>query len=557
MENSKSKSKKVAYFTMEIGLENEMPTYSGGLGVLAGDVVRSFADLKVPSVCVTPLNRRGYCKQELDDQGNQIDSPDDWNHEKFLTKLKAEANVKVEGREVKVEAWQKKVEGNDGFDVPVIFLDTNLEENEKKDRKITDRLYSGDDKHRLAQEIVLGIGGFRILKDLGYEVEKYHMNEGHSALLTLDLLKEHDMERDPVRESCVFTTHTPVSGGHDKFPYEMVEEVLGDFVPLETLKDLTTDEHLHMTILALNLSGYSNAVSKRHEEVSEKMFPKYSFDSITNGVHIPTWTSESFEKIYDKHIPEWRKNPSRLRHIKRAPNQEIRKAHQNEKEKLINLVNQRQEAEFSEDILTLGFARRAVPYKRADLLFYDIDRLRELSKIGKGLQAVFAGTAHPQVKRGKNLIKKIHQYAEELEEDIKIAYLEDYDMELGKRMTTGSDVWLNNPERPREACGTSGMKAALNGVPQLATLDGWWIEGYLEGKTGWAIGPKPKEDPVENSDEEDANDLYRKLEKSVLPKFYKDPDGWNEIMSNSIAYNGAHFSSRRMVKEYISNAYLD
>lgn len=555
MASSENKTERVAYFTMEIGLESEMSTYSGGLGILAGDVVRSFADLETPAVCITQLNRKGYCKQKLNDEGDQIDSPDEWNHEKFLEKLPVRASVQVEGREVKVSAWRRYIEGDEGFTVPVIFLDTNLEENDERDRRITDRLYGGGQRYRLAQEIVLGIGGARILKELGYRIRKYHMNEGHSALLTLELLKEHDMNHDPVRELCAFTTHTPVAGGHDEFSYDLVKEVLGDLVPLETLKKLSSEDCLHMTILALNLSGYHNAVSKRHEEVSGDIFPDHSFDSITNGVHVPTWTSESFEEVYDEHLPGWRSNPSKLRHATRVPGPKLWEAHQKEKGKLIDLVNERKDIGMSEDILTLGFARRAAPYKRADLMFYDIEKLTKISEEAGDFQAIFAGISHPKVESGKELIREIYQYAEELRDRIKIAYLEDYDMNMGKIMTSGSDVWLNNPDRPREACGTSGMKAALNGVPQLATLDGWWIEGHLEGKTGWSIGPSPRQDGEEYSDEEDAKNLYNKLENSVIPKFYEDRDGWIELMRNSISFNGAHFSSRRMVQEYISNAY--
>ncbi len=545
----------IAYFTMEVGLESDMHTYSGGLGVLAGDTLRSFADLGVPAVGVTLLNKEGYCSQSLDGQGRQTDTSDEWNPEDFLERLSTTAAVEIEGEEVSIGVWKREVESTEGSFVPIFFLDTDMESNEEKFRDVTSSLYGGDDRYRLSQEIVLGIGGVRILDELGYQVEKYHLNESHSSLLALELLKRNDMNPDSVRDQCVFTTHTPVASAHDKFPYDLVEEVLGDYVSIETLKELSQEDGLHMTVLALNLSGYVNAVSKRHGEVSQEMFPEYSIDSITNGIHTEKWVSEAFGKIYDDQLPGWRRDPYKLKHAVRIPKEEIWQAHLSEKEKLIGAVNENTDVEMNSMVFTIGFARRAAPYKRADLFFYDTDRLIRMAKESGDFQVLFAGKAHPRGDKSKEMIEKVTSHIRELGDDIKMAYLEDYDMKWGALLTSGVDLWLNTPERGREACGTSGMKAALNGVPQLGTLDGWWIEGHLEGVTGWRIGGEPGEE-TDDAYGKDSADLYEKLEESIIPCFYADRKDWVQVMRNSIAFNASYFNSHRMVKEYLLNAYF-
>lgn len=547
--------KQIVYFTMEVALDPEMNTYSGGLGVLAGDTMKSFADLGIPTLGVTQINEEGYCDQKIDEEGNQIDAAESWNPSDFLEPIPSEVSVNIEGKRVKIGGWKKKIVGDNGFTVPMIFLDTNLEDNLEEQRDITKRLYGGDQKYRLMQEIVLGIGGVRLLEELDYDIDIYHMNESHSSLLALELLKRLDMKRDEVRDKCVFTTHTPEGSGHDKFSYDLVEEVLGDYMPISTLKELSRDENLHMTELAFNLSGYVNGVSKRHSEVSKEMFPGYSIDAITNGVHIPRWVSESFREVYDEHLPGWRKDPFKLKQAMRIPDDDLWEAHLEEKDKLIDYVNENTDVEMKDRVFTIGFARRAAPYKRADLIFYDLDRLVKIAKEVGDFQVLFAGKAHPQADLSKEVIKKVYQKTKNLKEDIKMAYLENYGIELGALLTSGVDIWLNTPERGREACGTSGMKAACNGIPQLGTLDGWWIEGHIEDVTGWKIGLKPEE-KVDNADEIDASDLYDKLEEKIIPKFYANKKGWIRTMKDSISFNASYFNTHRMVREYLLNAYI-
>lgn len=560
MIRSIGESGRVAYFTMEIALDSGMPTYCGGLGVLAGDTIRSFTDLGVPAVGVTLLYRKGYCRQKLDENGNQKDLPDEWKPQNFLKLLPPKVSVKVSGRRVKVRAWQKEVKGAKGFPVPVIFLDTNLKENDERAMEITSYLYggrpyAGDPEYRLAQEIVLGIGGVRMLEKLGFtDIKKFHMNEGHSALLTLELLRKYNLDLRAVRRLCVFTTHTPVTGGHDRFPYSLVGKILGEFVPLSIIKKLSGRKLLNMTKLAISLSGYTNGVSKRHGELSRKMFSGYHIDSITNGIHSVTWTSESFRKIYDRYTPGWRADPFKLKHAIRIPKEDIWRAHLKEKKKLIDYINKVTNVGMSYKTFTMGFARRAIPYKRANLLFHDPDRLVRIAKNVGNFQVLFTGKAYPADKEGKELIREIFGHISRLKDEIKIAYLENYNLRQAELLASGVDLWLNNPRRPLEACGTSGMKAAHNGVPQLSVLDGWWIEGHLEGVTGWSIGPEPGR-RVRNSDEEDAEDIYSKLENVIIPLFYENREKWVGVMRNAIALNASFFNTHRMVREYILNAY--
>ena len=554
--------RRIAYFSMEIGLDSRIPTYSGGLGILAGDTLRSFADLKVPVVAVTLLHGKGYFYQKLDATGSQTELPIQWTPSDFLELLPDKITVEIENRTVTVQAWQYNLKSVDeNYFVPILFLDTDIPANTDYDRTLTDYLYGGDDKYRLAQEVVLGLGGVRMFRKLGYtDIKKYHMNEGHASLLILELLRENkrNEERmfnfDVVRNLCVFTTHTPVPAGHDKFSYDLVRNTLGDFFPLDVLKTLGGEENFNMTLLALNLSEYINGVAKKHGEISREMFPGYPIDSITNGVHPYTWASESFRKLYNKHIPGWTKDPFTLRHIISIPETEMWNAHMEAKKKLIDYINKESNAGMDYETFTIGFARRASTYKRAGLLFFDVARLIDISRKTGKIQIVFAGKAHPKDIPGKELIKRIFEYIHKIKNDIKIVYLENYDMELGKMVTSGVNLWLNTPLRPKEASGTSGMKASLNGVPSFSILDGWWIEGCIEGVTGWSIGGKSIE---ENSSEKDAQDLYKKLENIIIPMFYRDREQWLNIMRYCVAFNASFFNTHRMVHEYVLNAYLE
>ncbi|MBA4392029.1 MAG: alpha-glucan family phosphorylase, partial [Desulfobacca sp.] len=498
-----TKEPKIAYFSMEIGIHSGIPTYSGGLGVLAGDTIKSSADLDLPMVAVTLIYEKGYFRQELDQNGRQIEHPVIWDPSKFMTLLSPKISLEIEGRKVSVQAWHYTVKSFTGGKLPVFFLDTDLEENVPEDREITSFLYGKDQAYRLKQEIVLGIGGARMLKKLGFEIKKYHLNEGHASLLTLELL--HNFQKpieevwdeklvwdvDRVKELCLFTTHTPVEAGHDRFSYELVQRILGEFIPLDVLKGLAGQDVLNMTLLALNLSEFVNGVAKKHGEVSRTMFPGYKINAITNGVHSYTWTYESFKRLYDKYLPGWANEPELFVRIGRIPDNELWEAHMEAKKALFTFIRESAGIEMSPDLLTLGFARRATAYKRADLLFSDLERL---IAIGSGkIQIIYAGKAHPNDGPGKVLIEHIFSFKEKLKDKIRLIYLPNYDMDLALKLVSGVDIWLNTPLRPREASGTSGMKAAHNGVVNFSVLDGWWIEGHIEGYTGWSIGPSPTE----------------------------------------------------------------
>lgn len=559
-ERIRKKERRIAYFSMEIGLESKMPTYSGGLGVLAGDTIKSSADLKVPIVAVTLIYKKGYFRQEIDEKGAQHELPYKWNPRKFMKLRPQTVIVHIEGRPVKVQAWEYRVRGATGYTVPVFFLDTDIDGNSDYDRSLAYQLYGGDEKYRLAQEAILGIGGVRILRELGYRhVVRYHMNEGHSSLLTLELLRQKDIidpesrKVDDVRKMCVFTTHTPVPAGHDQFSYTLVAEILGEFLPLATVKAFGGEDSLNMTRLALNLSHYVNGVAKEHQRVSREMFPGYQIDSITNGVHAWTWAGDSFRELFSRFIPGCKNEPTSLRYAINLPGEEIWKAHMEAKQKLVDYVNATTEAEMDCDVLTIGFARRATAYKRADLVFTDIARLRRIAGSKGKIQFIFAGKAHSRDTEGQKMIKKIMRTAKRLEGKIEVVYLENYDMNLARLLVSGVDVWLNTPRRPQEASGTSGMKAAINGVPSLSVLDGWWIEGCIEGMTGWAIGTL---DENEATDRECAKSLYEKLEKVVIPTFYNDREKWIEIMQLCIAINGSFFNTHRMVHQYVMSAYI-
>lgn len=542
----------VAYFSMEIGLEASIPTYAGGLGVLAGDTLRAASDLGLPMTAITLVHRSGYFRQRIDPSGAQIDEPARWSPEERLEAVDARPTVTLEGRQVALRAWRYVVEGAGGHEVPVYLLDADLPENAAEDRGITDRLYGDGPRARLRQEAVLGLGGVALLEALGIEPEVHHLNEGHSALLALALL-EREGSLEPVREACVFTTHTPVAAGHDRFPEDTVREILGG-ERADRLASIGALEggDLHMSRLALAVSRWTNGVSLRHAEVSREMFPDHSIDAITNGVHVPTWVSPAFATLFDGRVPGWREENANLRHAVAIPLEEIRAARAEAKRALVGLLARRGHGEFAEDVFTIGFARRATAYKRADLLFTDLGRLRDLAERYGGLQVVYGGKAHPKDADGQAMIRRVVEAGRDLGEDVRVVWLEEYDMALAAPLVAGVDVWLNNPRKPLEASGTSGMKAALNGVPNLSVLDGWWIEGCVEGVTGWAIGSGPR-DPSEA--DEEADSLYRTLDEAVLPTWRGDPDGWARIARASIALNGSWFSARRMLMQYVERAY--
>lgn len=536
-----AKSKKVAYFSMEIGLESDIPTYSGGLGILAGDTLKSAADLGLPLAGVSLIYHKGYVKQKLNEVGSQCEEPASWNVSSKFEPLPNEVSLKFEGRNVKIKSWKYSIKGQSGHEVPIYFLDTDIEGNAEIDKKATHYLYNGDDYFRLLQEAILGIGGVRMLKSLGYDAETYHMNEGHASLLTLELLRERGWNNENVKKSCTFTTHSPVAG-HDSFDYHLVERTLRQAIPGH-VRDIAGKDMFNMTLLALNMSRYTNAVSKKHAEVSKGLFPNFNIDYITNGVHPYTWTFKSFQKLYDEHIPGWRSDPKLLEHASEIPNEKIWAAHEEAKKELLKRT-----PGFDHNLLTIGYARRAVHYKRMGLIFSDLERL---IRIGQGkLQLLYAGKAHPNNYEGKETIQHIVQLSKKLEGKIKLVFLEDYDMELGHHLTSGCDIWLNHPIVPLEACGTSGMKSCHNGVPHFSTLDGWWPEGYEEDVTGWAIGNTDGSD-----DAKDTKSFYDKLENKIMPLYYNNREKWIEMMKKVISINAPKFNSHRMAKEYAQKAY--
>jgi starch phosphorylase len=545
---------------MEIAIHRSMPTYSGGLGVLAGDTLRSAADLGVPLVAFTLLHRKGYFQQHLDSTGMQSEEVQSWNPADFCTEEPARITVLVEDRIVTVRAWRYNLEGRFGHVVPIYLLDTDLDGNSGWDRGLTDHLYGGDTNYRLQQEIVLGMGGVRMATALGLQVNVYHMNEGHAALLTLALLESQlgggplgaatDTDIERVRSRCVFTTHTPVPAGHDRFSTEQAIRILGSDRTARLQKQgCFHDGLLNMTLLALRFSRYANGVAMQHGKVSREMFPEFNIDTITNGVHAPTWVSEPVQQVLDEHIPAWRRDNLYLRNVIDLPEAKIISAHARAKEELLAEVGLRTGLMLNPKVLTLGFARRAATYKRATLMFTDPQRLAEIAAEAGGLQILYAGKAHPQDSPGKSLIQQVVDEAARFSnETLRIVYLEDYAWDLGALLTAGVDVWVNTPKRPYEASGTSGMKAALNGVPSLSILDGWWIEGCIEGVTGWAI-----EDGA--NDEEEAQSLYQKLETAVVPLYLAAPEKWARLMRTTIAFNGSFFNTNRMVKQYTRNSY--
>lgn len=558
------KSPSIAYFSMEIALDPDMPTYSGGLGMLAGDTLRSAADLGAAVVAVTLVYRKGYFRQHLDPAGNQSEQPQQWEPERTLKQIEGRVSVEIEQRQVWIRAWQYEVIGIDGDIVPVYLLDTNLPENAEDDRHLTDSLYGGNERYRLCQEIILGLGGFQLLRKLGHDrIQAYHMNEGHSALLALGLLERRldqsfagrvkQLDIDGIAHMCIFTTHTPVPAGHDQFPKPLVQQLLGaEWLDLLEQTQALHDDSLNMTYLALRFSGYVNGVAMRHGEVSRGMFPNYAISAITNGVHARTWTSPAFSELFDHYIPAWRADNNYLRYAISIPLEDIRAAHGRSKDALFAKIRERTGVALDPKIFTMGFARRASTYKRANLLFQDRERMKRIARDVGPIQIVYAGKAHPRDEGGKKIIREVFQGASSLADTIRTVYVENYDMHWGRLITSGVDIWLNTPMRPQEASGTSGMKAALNGVPSFSVVDGWWAEGWIEGVTGWAIGnTEAVEDPAS-----ELATLYDKLERQILPMFYGTSNRYTEVMRSAIALNGSFFNTQRMVQQYLANAYI-
>jgi glycogen phosphorylase len=603
-EHAEHKAHIIAYFSAEFGLHNSLPIYSGGLGILSGDHAKEASDLGIPLIGVGFMYPQGYFRQRIPSHGWQeaVYEQLDMSEAPILPAIDEDGNevkisVHLGDREVFARLWRVDVGRTRLF-----LMDTDVDENDPWERELSARLYSGNSELRIRQEIMLGIGGVRALRKMGVQPTVWHMNEGHSAFLILEIIRERvaggqsfPEAAAAVRARTIFTTHTPVPAGHDAFPFHMVEQYFNGYwdelgLSREAFLDLGKHEEtwgtaFNMTVLALKMAGQSNGVSKLHGEISRQMWqgvwPDRPVDEVpithvTNGIHVPTWIPAESDNLFKKFLaPDWQDrhdDPAIWQRLGDIPDAELWELHQHLKRKMIAFFRERIRRSWvrgnadptqaltsgtllDPEALTVGFARRFATYKRAFLIFSDFERLqRLLLDRNRPVQLVFAGKAHPADDPGKVLIQNIYNMAKHHQFGGRVAFIEDYDMHMARYLVQGVDVWLNTPRRPREASGTSGQKAALNGVANLSVLDGWWVEGY-NGGNGWAIGENRQYENAEQQDQEDAVDLYRLLEEEVVPLFYdrdRDniPRGWVAIMRETIRSNAPQFSSRRMLKDY-------
>ncbi|GJL55026.1 MAG: alpha-1,4 glucan phosphorylase [Nitrospirales bacterium] len=600
----------IAYFSAEFGLHNSVPIYSGGLGILAGDHLKEASDLGVPLVGVSFMYRQSYFRQVIGLDGWQVAKYENLNQQDLpvqpaLTASGTQCRIAVElsHRSVTCVVWKVFVGRT-----CLYLLDTDVPENTPDDRQLSARLYGGDKPVRLAQEMILGMGGVKALRALGIHPQAWHANEGHAAFLHVERLQEYVQQGmaipraiEAIRQNSVFTTHTPVEAGHDFFSHQLIEEYFAGFWKqcgfskqafLEFGKHPNDSvEHFHMTALGIYFSSLVNGVSAEHGRVSRRMWQclwpdlqerDVPIQHVTNGVHVPTWIASEMNHLYSKYLgPDWMSesdNSAMWQRILEVPDHEIWEVRQVLKRKLLNFIRHRIRSGWVSGrlhaeqvlpggtfldpyVLTIGFGRRFATYKRANLLFRDLDRLRAILKDRwRPVQFIFAGKAHPADEPGKQLIHEVYRYAQSREMGGRIAFLEDYDMHVAKFLVQGVDVWLNNPRAPFEASGTSGQKAALNGVPNLSVLDGWWKEGY-DGSNGWAFPTTSKPLDEQAQDDHDANVLYTVLEEEVIPLYYqcdqdRVPHGWVTIVKNAIRTNAPQFSARRMLKEYVDKFYI-
>ena len=544
-----NKQFEIAYFSAEIGISSSIPTYSGGLGVLAGDHIKAAGDAGISMCAITLLYKEGYFKQRIDEEGVQTETYPRFDPDPLIKQMDLNFSIQLRNRKVFIQVFKFEYVADSGDRVPIFFLDTDTDKNIDEDRFITHRLYSGDKDHRILQESVLGFGGIKLLQKLEQNsIKTYHMNEGHCSFLVLSLLRHFKGDADKVKSLCHFTTHTPVPAGHDHFSLDRTKNILNDFIPDDiVLPSIEKSQRLHMTELGLHFSRSANGVSELHGDVAQNQFPWASIGFITNGVHHSYWMGTTFKNIFDKYLPGWRLDPDKLLEIDSVPDQILLEAHLSRKKRLLTYANSQTGKALDMETLTIGFARRSATYKRAQLLFNDLEKLRLLGH--KKIQIIYSGKAHPKDTGGKELIRQIVTKAKSLFGSIKIIYLENYDMWLGRLITSGVDVWLNTPLRPNEASGTSGMKATLNGVPNLSILDGWWAEGCDHKVNGWAIG-----DPNHPDDQKDAEHLYYLLENQIIPMFYDNKKKWIGIMKQAIK-TGVRFTAFRMINEYKNQYY--
>ena len=534
----------IAYLSAEIGLYSELHTYSGGLGVLAGDHLKSAADEGIDIAAVTLLYREGYGRQHLDSEGNQTETYPDLDPSRHLRDTGLELEIPLDGHVLNSKIWKTVIKGIGGHEVPVYFLDTRHTSNEDRHLKLSDRLYAGGDDMRVRQEYLLGVGGIRALKILGHwPLKGLHLNEGHCSFAGLEMLRQ-GWTREQCSKRTLFTTHTPVAAGHDKFDWDLVNNVTGDLIGGPEREIATHEGLCSMSHLGIGMAGRVNAVSHLNAEVASKMFPEVAIEPITNGVHHTSWISPTMARLYDEELDGWRSDGSLLEKAQILSDTGLERARAESRAVLRELVRSMTGIELDGNRLTVGFARRFATYKRASLVFRDIQRLNQMGS-GK-LQFVFSGKAHPRDEGGKRLIKEVFAASKELE-DIPVAFLEDYSMATGLAMTSGVDVWLNTPVRPMEASGTSGMKAVMNGVPNLSILDGWWPEACEHGENGWGIGKKEED----RDDDRDAESLYSIMEAEVIPTWSSSRSNWTRMMKNAISV-GPRFTGQRMIRDYKS-----
>lgn len=544
-----NKDYEIAYFSAEIGISSSLPTYSGGLGVLAGDHIKAAGDIGINLCAITLLYREGYFRQRVDEDGIQSETYPKFDPHPLLKKIKNKFTLRLRERNVWIQVYRFDYKGQGGAIIPIYFLDTDIEDNFDDDRIITQRLYSGNKNHRILQEAILGFGGMQLLEDLNQNrIKKYHMNEGHCSFLVLSLYEKFKGDIEKIKSLCHFTTHTPVPAGHDHFSEKRVKKLLYGLIPDDLkLPSLVQNGRLHMTELGLYFSDSANGVSKLHGTVARDQFPWTNIGHITNGVHHSYWMASPLKRMFNKYIPEWTKNPKLLLKVDDIPDEVLWEAHIERKMYLLGYANSQVTKALDANTLTIGFARRAATYKRAQLIFNDMNRLESLGR--NKIQIVFSGKAHPNDSEGKELIRQIVKKSQAMFGKVKIIFLENYNMWLGRMITSGVDVWLNTPLRPNEASGTSGMKATLNGIPNLSVLDGWWEEGCKDGINGWAVG-----NPENPNDKKDADHLYSTLENDVIPTFYEDRKKWIKMMREAIK-TGIDFTAHRMIKEYESKYY--
>ncbi|MCA9380688.1 alpha-glucan family phosphorylase [Candidatus Dojkabacteria bacterium] len=533
---------------MEIGLKNEIKEYAGGLGILAGDTLKTAADMGVDIVGVSILYKNGYFKQQLAEDGEQIEAADSWDYENLLQNTGVKVSVPINNDTLHIEIWKYEITGITGKINPVYFLNTDIEENSQENRYISFNLYTPYNNTRIRQEIALGIGGVMALKAMGHPTfDVYHLNESHAAFAIAALRDMLGSKEDAKKHVC-FTTHTPAEHGHIIHSRSEIESILSPEYSSLLVEDYENDS-LHLTKFSLLNSKFHNAVSEKHSEVSSKMFDM-PIPGITNGIHVSSWASKHFQKLFDEKISTWRNYPEDLQKAEGILGDLVINAHDESKNELINYVESNNLGHLKLDIFTIGFARRVDGYKRSGFLFYELDRLKAIAEKFGGLQVIFSGKAYFDYADGEDHIAYVIKLSKEDLGKLKIIYLPNYDMNISAMMVSGTDIWLNNPIKPLEASGTSGMKAALNGVPNLSTLDGWWVEGIREGITGWAIGNEE-----DNNEEAELNDMYSKLEEIIIPTYQNNKREWARLMKSAIAYNASHFNTHRMLSEYINKGY--